>query len=215
MTFKRINDTTVNCIITPEDLNANGIKLEDLFERKEEAVKFIRGIIAHAARSENLDLSSESVSMRITVLPDQSVSLTISEDPVAAEEMQKALKDLQSLSEKALQEDAGQEQKQKEISPDKVRYLFRFFSMHNVIACGKFLSAGSEMKTDLLKDEEFGDYYLLVGKTEESGPDFERRVLSSNEFGTLITSNESYISFIREHTKCIIENNAVELLAQL
>ena len=32
MTFRRINDTTINCIISPEDLRSRGIKIDDLLE---------------------------------------------------------------------------------------------------------------------------------------------------------------------------------------
>ena len=33
MIFRRINKTTVNCIVTPEDMHENGIRLDDLFYR--------------------------------------------------------------------------------------------------------------------------------------------------------------------------------------
>ena len=38
MEFKRINKDTVTCIITEDDMDEQGIKLEDLFEKKKEAL---------------------------------------------------------------------------------------------------------------------------------------------------------------------------------
>ena len=38
MEFKRINKDTVTCIITEDDMDEQGIKLEDLFEKKKDIV---------------------------------------------------------------------------------------------------------------------------------------------------------------------------------
>lgn len=205
MTFRRINDTTINCIITAEDLNKNGIRIDDLFERKQEAVEFIREIVAHAARSENFDLTSGRATLKMTVLPDRSVSLTISEDPSAAESVDEIVKE-------ALPGASDSTDSSKTVSN---RYLFRFFSMFNVINCCRFLAAGGSLCADLLHDEEFGDYYLLIGRDKDSPEETDRLVLAANEFGTMITSNERYISFIREHTTCLIRKEAVRILSGL
>ena len=82
MKIRKINDTTINCIITQDDLKKHGIDLDDLFDRRKNAVEFIRRIILKAASSVNLNIKNDYTSMRISVLPDQSVSLTISQDPV-------------------------------------------------------------------------------------------------------------------------------------
>lgn len=92
MTIKRINENTLSCIITPEDLHANGFKIDDFFERKKEAVDFIRSTVAQAAISENFDLAGELTTMRISVLPDHSLSLLITRETTkegAADEVRK------------------------------------------------------------------------------------------------------------------------------
>ena len=84
MKFRKINETTINCIITQDDLKKHGINLDDLFDRKKNAVEFIRGVILKAANSVNLSMKNDYTSMRISVLPDRSVSLTISQDPAVS-----------------------------------------------------------------------------------------------------------------------------------
>lgn len=205
MTFRRINNTTINCIITAEDLSKNGIQIDDLFDRKQEAVEFIREIVAHAARSENFDLSSGRATMKMTVLPDRSISLTISEDPAAAEGVEEIVHEALPASSKNTTASKAVDN----------RYLFRFYSMFDVIDCCHFLAVGGSLSADLLHDEEFGDYYLLIGRDKDSPEDLNRLILAANEFGTMITSNELYISFIREHTTCMIEKDAVRILAEV
>ena len=101
MTIKRINENTLSCIITPEDLHANGFKIDDFFERKKEAVDFIRSTVAQAAISENFDLAGELTTMRISVLPDHSLSLLITRETTkegAADEVRKIAHSILSLS---------------------------------------------------------------------------------------------------------------------
>ena len=45
MKFRIIDIKTVSCIITPEDMKAHGIKLDDIFEKKEEAMEFLHMVV--------------------------------------------------------------------------------------------------------------------------------------------------------------------------
>ena len=97
MYFRRINDTTINCIISTDDLSENHIRLDDLFERKREAMDYLRRVIAAAAREENFNLRTDYTSMRITVLPDHSLSLTLT----AGDNGARAVKDIRDINKKA------------------------------------------------------------------------------------------------------------------
>ena len=50
MLFKRINPKTINCIISAQDLDAHGIRLDDLFQKREEAINSLKEIVVEAAR---------------------------------------------------------------------------------------------------------------------------------------------------------------------
>ena len=80
MQIKRINDNTLSCILSPEDLRANGFQIDDFFERKKEAVDFIRSTVIQAAISENFDLTGDMTMMRVSILPDHSLSLLITKE---------------------------------------------------------------------------------------------------------------------------------------
>ena len=79
MTFRRIDDSTVNCIITPEDMRERGLQIDDLFEKKKEAMEFLHAIVSEAVREVGFHPQGAVTSMQIAVLPDRSVSLTLSE----------------------------------------------------------------------------------------------------------------------------------------
>ena len=69
MKFRKINDTTINCIITQDDLKKHGIDLDDLFDRRKNAVEFIRRIILKAASSVNLNIKNPCGSRSFRISP--------------------------------------------------------------------------------------------------------------------------------------------------
>ena len=117
MIIKRINDNTISCTITAEDLRANGFELDDFFDRKKEAVEFIRQTVAQIANSENFDLQGELTTMRVSVLPDHSLNLLItretSSEGVAREVRRIARSIFDSVASKAA-EKASQKEPDKE-----------------------------------------------------------------------------------------------------
>ena len=80
MEFKRINKDTVTCIITEDDMFEQGIKLEDLFEKKKEAMDFLHDVMKKAEEEVDYKPTGSFMPMQITVLPDHSISLTLSEN---------------------------------------------------------------------------------------------------------------------------------------
>lgn len=84
MEFKRINKDTVTCIITEDDMDEQGIKLEDLFEKKKEAMEFLHDVMRKAEEEVDYKPTGSFMPMQITVLPDHSISLTLSENASAS-----------------------------------------------------------------------------------------------------------------------------------
>ena len=84
MEFRRINKDTVTCIITEDDMFEQGIKLEDLFEKKKEAMDFLHEVMKKAEEEVDYKPTGAFMPMQITVLPDHSISLTLSENSSAS-----------------------------------------------------------------------------------------------------------------------------------
>lgn len=125
MIIRRINDNTISCIITPEDLREKGFRLDDLFERKKEAVEFIRSTVLEAARQENFNLEGELTTMRISVLPDHSLSLLITREDSrdgALREVHRIAKSIfESMKAKAAEDgEEGQQAGEDPESPDSL-----------------------------------------------------------------------------------------------
>ena len=60
-------------------MQAHGVGIDDIFEKKEQGMDFLRQILTEAARRLDFHASGTVTSMQLSVLPDKSLSLTISE----------------------------------------------------------------------------------------------------------------------------------------
>ena len=245
MTIKRINDNTISCTISPEDLRANGIELDDLFDRKKEAVDFIRQTVAQVAISENFDLRGDLTTMRISVLPDRSLNLLITREDTkegAAREVRRIARSIfDSIASRAAENAGGQDNEQEgsaseslmksllagisESSEEKSEdgqekkqlpmagdtFMFSFFSVRDAMDCCRVFADAGPVESSLYYLREDDTYFLIVHRTEDTPAGFEKCVLSANEFGELVTSEEQYIAFVTEHGVCVARDHAIEM----
>ncbi len=99
MKYRRIDEKTINCLISQEDLREHGLEIQDLFEKKKEAMEFLHIVVDEAAREVDFHPQGAITSMQISVMPDKSVSLVLSEDTTDAfERLLTNLKDKLGIS---------------------------------------------------------------------------------------------------------------------
>lgn len=219
MKFRKINDTTINCIITQDDLKKHGILLDDLFDRKKNAVEFIKRIILKAASSVNLSIKNDYTSMRISVLPDQSVSLTISQDPVESARIREQ-GDINALPPESRSGPSGNEEVKTPVRtlsgiPESGTYLFRFPSVGAAAPACRILASFCGIDTSLYFVRETGGYYLLVEKGIDPADDYDRVVLRINEFGKMVTCSDMALAYMKEHSDCILRSRAAQQISEL
>ena len=252
MIFRRIDKTTINCIISEEDLKAQGIRIDDLFARKEAAMTFLRNVLVQAESQVDFHPSGAFTSMKMSILPDHSVSLTLSEN--APEQFASFLKDLQeklgiSLDDKrrtelmslpederierlkkyALEDHAaadaapdsgedGKEETESEESGQK-DFLFEFPSFGEACRLASYLQSHSQNLENgisaALYTEKNKVFRLIVTRPEGAGAEFDKLILSANEFGRMVAAVPDYLVHIKEHDECIIEQETIQTLAEL
>ena len=202
MKIQRVNDTTIKCIITEEDLRDSGLALHDLFDRKKEAMEFLRKVITRAIKSENFNLQGEYTSMHVKINSDQSVSLTLSHDPKEAGNIREICRDaLEKLGKQEDQEDGNV-------------FLFRFRTMQDVVRYCRELKASRGTHTELCRDHQ-NQYYLLLRQNKSEPVVFTAQSLMAEEFGELVTSDRAKALSIREHLDTVIGSDVIRVLNEL
>ena len=218
MKYKKINNATVQCIVSADDMSEYGLTLSDIFERNERGEEFLRDIIERAHEEVGYQINNGNIAMQITPLKDNGLVVTFTDEgPAAFKEMLQNLKEvLQEFS----AELAGQEERersrvaaQKAGEYDENRRMFVFASMHETMQYAATIPNTYSVKSHLYK--EGGDYYLVLEKNRLSYKAFNRISAQAVEFGNLIAVSEERMQYLEEHGECLIRNRAVSRLRRI
>ena len=198
MKIRKINDTTINCIITQDDLKKHGIDLDDLFDRRKNAVEFIRRIILKAASSVNLNIKNDYTSMRIKIREHKEM---------ASEQGERKRDDKEVIRHASA--------RRTQLTSDSGTYVFQFSSVMETAKCCRILASCRGIETSLYFVRETGAYYLLVAKGTDPSEDYSSIVLSLNEFGSMVSCDEITLAYLKEHSDCILRSRAAQQISEI
>lgn len=218
MEYKKINDATVQCIVTAEDMLEYGLTLSDIFERNEKGEGFLRDIIERAHDEVGYTLNGESIAMQITPLQDKGLAVTFTnESPMGFRDILQHLKEvLQGVSAELGRQDeeerrASGQKKQEEFEDN--RRMFVFATLHQAMRYTVAIPKNLSVKSHLYKEGEA--YYLVVEKNRLSYRMFNKISAQAVEFGNLIAVSEERMLYLEEHGECLIADRAVSKLRKI
>lgn len=79
MKFRRIDDETVRCVLTEEDMRENGIEMDDFFKDRDKVRGFLEQLVERAKVEVGYEAKHGMLSLQIVPLPHNAVSITFSE----------------------------------------------------------------------------------------------------------------------------------------
>ena len=138
MKYKKINEATVQCIISEEDMEEYGLTLSDIFERNEKGEGFLRDVVERAHDEVGYRLNGDNIAMQITPIRDEGLVITFSDEGIAGfQNMLEHIKEvLSGLDPESLKEAAkavaGKTEKQSKELEDTCR-IFVFASMNHAM----------------------------------------------------------------------------------
>lgn len=213
MRYKKINDATVQCIITAEDMLEYGLTLSDIFERNEKGEGFLRDIIERAHDEIGYQINGENIAMQITPLKDKGLVVTFTdESPMGFRDILQHLKDvLQGVSDEfGRQGETAAEQAE---VFDENRRMFVFASLYQTMQYTASIPNSLSVKSHLYKE---GDaYYLVLEKNRLSYKMFNKISAQGVEFGNLIAVTQERLQYLEEHGECLIADRAVSKLRRI
>lgn len=79
MKFRRIDNETVRCVLTEEDMRENGIEMDDFFKDRDKVRGFLEQLVERAKVEVGYEAKHGMLSLQIVPLPHNAVSITFSE----------------------------------------------------------------------------------------------------------------------------------------
>ncbi|MCM1113782.1 MAG: adaptor protein MecA [Muribaculum sp.] len=223
MRIERVDDKTIKCFLSNEELEEYEIDYKDFILRSEKAKQVVHDIIEQATRQVGYKLPKFSFDMQIMMLPDQGLLLTFSEsDPATIPNTQQILEYLKEMKQ-TLQRtkeqlgiaesesgDGGQAQDGSAAAPKPETAFFTFESMRQLMAYAEALPANLRMQSALYEMD--GIYYLCLKRGSASYERYSRACIQAMEFGSLHGADEVILLLLEEHGSCIIEEKALQKL---
>lgn len=232
MTFQKLDDNTVRCILSEEDMNEHGLRIEDFFVNKDKARNFLEDVVKQAQDEVGYEATGDTLAMQVMPLPHNGLAITFSERSDQA--LQNMLGHLRSAIDGIMEEDVDAmmdqmcehvaEAAQKELKKEKKKKkkakktffrVYCFDSFSNVEQFCQSVSTELNVKSQLYKDDVNGKYYLTVEKGRLSAKNLEKICYGATEFATLVSKEEGYIEYCKEHYICMIKKGAVHVIGSL
>ena len=221
MKIERIDDKTVKCFISNEELEEFDITYKDFVTRSEKAKEVVEEIIEQAIEEVDYHPPQFAMDMQIMMIPDKGMLLTLSEkspedlknNPMMQaylQEMRKTLEehfaDITEQVKKAKAEvDKTSEKKQEKKGPGFA--IFRFASIRDLSEYARLLPRNLRVESSLYKLND--EYYLYLNKGGASYERYSRACIQAMEYGVLSGASMEKVVYLQEHGECIIGEKAL------
>ncbi len=222
MKFERVDDKTVRCFISNEELEDFQIDYKDFVLRSEKAREVVREIIEQASEEVGYKPPKFAFDMSIMMMPDQGLVLTFSEsDPLEDDnggrlmeylkEMKKAIESAAAdhQNKKKAEGEQGKEKKPEPMQRPEMG-IFEFDSIGRVMELSSVLPTNLRIHSSLYRMGE--RYYLYVTKGTASYQRYSKFCVQAMEFSAIYGADEQKALYLMEHGECLIEEGALKKL---
>lgn len=221
MEIKRIGDNQVRCAITEQEIEEMGFNIDEIIGNTEETQKFMRVIIEKIEEQEAIDMELLSPMVRAELLQDHSMTITFG--GITEEEKKsmfnKVMDMMERLSATKSAMDETREQtatadSEEDIFAEPTPFALEFDDIDKAVRMSKlFLGKDEIPQSEFYKMKD--KYYLLMDLGQLSKPKLRSFAFAAVEYNNRHIATETGLSYIREHGKCIIKNDAINALMQL
>lgn len=233
MEYKRIDENTIRCIVTEEDMENFGLNLDEFLSHSGRSDEFLQYIVSEARDELGYQADRGIVSMQLEVLSDRRISITLGsgDEKVIREQVLKYLKE---LAESRILQEIGRifGEKQREALPAQENQtqrtgkaeeetgvphepyrMYCFASLRDVMSYCRAVGLKQPVKSHLYKEKE--NYYLIVERYRISEYHFNLLTAVAFDYGKVIAAPEHLYDHLREHGELLIDARAIGTLRKL
>lgn len=233
MKFKRIDVETVRCLISEEELQENGLDMNDFMRSGEKTEDFLRKIVTLAQEEVGYKVPSGSLSVQASILPNRVLSLTLSEKQNGILDILKNLKNFMSKLSEAVQNDdteafreileaMGATDTRERIGEDtsgrssvKASYQVEFDNFENILRYADATQLAVPVSNVVYKLERNGKYYLVIQKGRLNDDQMCKLLSAALDFSSAIYSDVALLAYLDEHGEKILAEDALQVLQEL
>lgn len=219
MRIERVDEKTVKCFLSNEELNRYEIDYKDFVMRSDKAREVVQEIMEQAREEVGFNPPRLAFDLQIMVVPDQGLVLIFSDkDPEMKskeeinnyiDEMKKLLEDITEKHVNSQKKQTKAEEKEGSVPKPEIA-VFEFASIRDLQDYAALLPANLRVDSALY-ELDYG-YYLYLAKGHASYDRYSRACIQAMEFGTLFSAEEKAVTLLEEHGSCLIAEKALKKL---
>ena len=232
MRIERVDNCTVKCYISIEEMEQYQVKYTDFITRTQKAQQLMHDIIRQAQEQVDYHPPKLAFEMQITMVPEEGMVLTFSEkepfdvkDEDQVEEFINNLKGLMGrLAEyrKEVEKKAtaggllpgvprlSENDEHKKLEDAANEAIFVFLSIADAMNFVDMLPGNIRIDSRLYKMDD--RYFLYLGKGSASYDKYARTCVQALEFASLYRAGSGCCETLNEHGECLIAEKAVKKL---
>lgn len=241
MKIERIDDKTVKCFISNEELEEFDITYKDFITRSEKAKEVVEEIIEQAIEEVGYKPPQFAMDMQIMMMPEKGMVLTLSEKTPDDIKNNPALMEYLKEMRKTLEEhfggmiethglpgstaaaggnvglpvggDSTQAGGDAAKNAENKQPDFAIFKMKSLRDLSDYARIlPTNLRVESCLYVDKGEYYLFLQKGGASYKRYSRACVQALEYGELFGATEDKIVYLDEHAECLIPEKAIAKL---
>ncbi len=212
MKFSRVNESTVQCIITEDEILELGYTMDELLSNGTRTQEFMNHIMELAEEEVDFKRGNGMKTVRADIRSDHTVSLLISDRNISTEDgVKNFVKDVVSELMKQMPKPAELAAKaaKPEVTPSIVA-LFAFEDLDTLMRYAKQVKEDTLPENKLYKFEDC--YFLIMDMTACTEVQVRRLSALTDEYSADVFVGTEKRAFIEEHGQLILAEYALEQL---
>lgn len=220
MKIERVDEKTVKCFLSNEELEEYEIDYKDFVMRSEKAKEVVQEIIEQATEEVGYTPPKFAFDLQIMMVANQGLVLTFSDkDPDVSDsaqlieclkEMKRILQKTREATEQMAPANAQKDGAEQEAVSRPEEAIFVFSSLRNVMEYAAALPGNLRVESILYVCDDF--YYLHLQRGHAAYDRYSRACIQALEFAALYAADEGRILQLKEHGTCLIAEKAIKKL---
>ena len=220
MKFKRIDVETVRCLVSEEELQENGLNMDDFLQNGEKTEGFLRKIVSLAEEEVGYKVPGGSLSVQASILPNRVLSLTFSEKQGQGfldllKNLKNAVNQLSDVMQKAKEPEKNVPVRGLNQQPVKSSYQIEFHTLKHLMQYAGSVYLAAPVENVIYHLEKNEKYYLVLQKGRLTDDQLCRLLSASLDFCNAIYADPTLLAYLDEHGEKILDKGALQILQSL
>ena len=229
MKFEKMENGSLRCFLTQDDLEQNGIELDDFFANTPNAREFLEKLIRIAEDEVGYKATGNMMSIQAAIMSEDEIVLTFSESHVSSAEILEHIRNMFGASaaresvpvlpdvKDDILKEAGEQNKDHAAEGDRegYAYLLTFETFAGVRKFCRILPDSTAAKSRLYYLDQKKQYFIWADLNNSTRKYVYEFVTASMEYAKSIEKDSARSDFLEEHAQVIVKDRALETLARL